>query len=193
MADAFSWVDMGRWLFSLRRVLPDRVLRWVWSQDQFLAQVRVFTAAEPPPHLFVRVDRENPELTHLAFHVVNLTPFKLGIVAASGTVTLDSRELFAHEQRFATEMPLPSFATATFGIRHALTEAQAQRLRSYPRQLRKNHDTRGHHPANTVWRVQKRPLMRSGCAYRPVARRSISDAQPFIAPDVRQAAPVARG
>ncbi len=132
MADPFSWSDMGRWLFSLRRVFPDRLLRWVWSQDDLLAKVRIFTAAEPPPHFFVRVNRENPELTHLAFHVSNLTPFKLGIVAASGTLTLESRELFAHEQRFVTEVQLPPFETATFGIRHTLTEAQAQRLRSYP-------------------------------------------------------------
>ena len=132
MADLFSWADMGRWLLSLRRVLPDRTLRWVWSQEELLAKVRVFTAAEPPPHFFVRVDREHPELAHLAFHVVNHTPFKLGIVAATGTLTLESRELFTHQQRFITEVQLPPFDTATFGIRHTLTEAQAQRLRAYP-------------------------------------------------------------
>lgn len=93
MVDPFSWADMGRWLLGLRRVLPDRVLRWVWSQEKLLVKVRVFTVAEPPPHFFVQVERENPELTHLAFHVLNLTPFKLGIVAASGTLTLDSRVL----------------------------------------------------------------------------------------------------
>ena len=131
MADLFSWTDFGRWLFSFRRALPDRLLRWVWSEDQLLAQIRVFPAAEPPAHFFVRVDRENPELTHLAFHVVNLTPFGLGIVAATGTVTLDSRELFVHEQRFATEVPLPPYGLASFHVRHPLTEPQADRLRRY--------------------------------------------------------------
>ena len=104
-------------------MLPDRVLRLAWSQEQLLAQVRILTAAEPPPHFFVRVDRENPELTHLAFHSVNLTPFKLSIVAVSGTVSLDSRNLFTHEQRLTTEIPLPPFAIAAFGIRHSLTES----------------------------------------------------------------------
>ena len=92
----------------------------------------MFPVVEPPPHLLVRQDRENPELAHLGFHVVNLTPFKLAIVAASGTVTLDSRELFAHEQRFATEIQLLPFEMAAFEIWHTLNEAQAQRLRSYP-------------------------------------------------------------
>ena len=132
MADAFSWTDLGRWLFSFRRVLPDRVLRWVWSEDKLLAQIRAFPVAEPPPHLFVRTDRENPELTGLGFHVLNLTPFKLSIVAASGKVTLESRELFSHEQRFTTEVPLAAYETATIHIRHSLTEPQAARLRGYP-------------------------------------------------------------
>lgn len=131
MADLFSWTDLGRWLFSFRRALPDRLLRSVWSEDQLLAQIRVFPASEPPAHFFVRVDRENPELTLLAFHVVNLTPFRLGIVAATGTVTLDSRELFVHEQRFATEVPLPPYGLASFHVRHPLTEPQADRLRRY--------------------------------------------------------------
>ena len=132
MADAFAWTDLGRWLFSFQRLLPDRILRWAWSEDQLLARVRVFTAAEPPPHLFVRVERENPELTHLGFHVVNLTPFKLGIVAASAQVTLDSRELFLHEQRFVTEITLGAYDTGSFQLRHQLTGPQADRLRNYP-------------------------------------------------------------
>ncbi len=132
MADPFTWADFGRWLLGFRRVFPDRVLRLVWSQDELLGNVRVLTSAEPPPQFFVRLDRENPELTHLAFHVLNLTPFKLGIVAVSGTLTLESRELFTHEQRFVTEAILRPFETASFGIQHTLTEAQAQRLRSYP-------------------------------------------------------------
>lgn len=132
MADPFSWTDLGRWLFSLRRVLPDRALRWAWSEDQLLARIRAFPAAEPPPHFFVRTDRENPELTHLGFHVLNLTPFTLGIVAASGKVMIESRELFFHEHRFTTELPLPAYETATFHIRHSMTEPQADRLRGYP-------------------------------------------------------------
>lgn len=132
MAQPFSWMDLGRWLFSFRRVLPDRVLRWAWSDEQLLARIRAFPVAQPPPHFYVRIDRENPELMHLGFHVLNLTPFTLSIVAASAQVTLDSRELFVHGQRFVTEVPLPAYETGTFHIRHRLTDPQADRLRGYP-------------------------------------------------------------
>lgn len=132
MADTFSWTDLGRWLYSLRRVLPDRMLRWAWSEQQLLAQVQILPMAQPPPHFFVRVDRENPELTHLGFHVLNFTPFKVAVVAASGKVILESRDLFFHEQRFATEVQLPPNGSAAFHIRHSLTEPQAERLRKYP-------------------------------------------------------------
>ncbi len=131
MAELFSWTDLVRWLFNLRRVLPDRVLRWAWSGQQLLAQIRPFPLAEPSPQFFVQVKRENPELTHLEFLVLNLTPFRLGIVAAEGTVSMDSHELFFHEQRFTTEVPLLPYETATFHIRHPLTEPQADRLRGY--------------------------------------------------------------
>ena len=131
MPDPFTWSDLGRWLFSFRRLVPDKVLRWAWSESELLAQIRVVTAAEPPPQFFVRPDRENPELTHLDFHVFNITPFKLAIVATAGSVMLDSREIFHHEQRLATEVPLPPNGSARFRIRHTLTEPQAGRLRSY--------------------------------------------------------------
>jgi hypothetical protein len=131
MADLLSWTDLSRWLFSLRRVLPDRLLRLAWSERELIKMIRVFPAAEPTPYLFVRVERGSPELEQLGFHVLNLTPFSLSIVAASGSVMLDSHVLFVHDQRFATEVRLPPFETATFHIRHSLSEPQADRLRHY--------------------------------------------------------------
>lgn len=133
MADAFSWMDLGRWLYSLRRALPDRLLRWAWSDEQLLSKIQTFAVAQPPPYFFVRTEREHPELTSLGFHVVMFTPFTLAIVAASTRVILNSPDLFVHDQRFVTEVPLPAYIVGAFHICHSLTGAQAHRLRAYPR------------------------------------------------------------
>ena len=168
---------------------PDRVLRLAWAQEQLLGQVRIITEAEPPAHFFVRVKRENPELTHLAFHAVNLTPFKLSIVAVSGTVSLDSRNLFTHEQRLATEIQLPPFATPAFELRHSLTEPQADRLRSYSLSSARIMMQSGVIVRTPFGECRKR----FSCDWMRVLtdRRSTSDAHPFLAPDLRQPAPSA--
>lgn len=131
MSEPFSWLDLGRWLLGLRRVLPDRVLRWIWSDQKLLEKIEAFPVAQPPPHLFVRTDRENPELRHLAFRVFNRTPFALGIVAVSAKVVLDSRELFSDDHRFSSEISLPPYGMGVIPIGHSLTEPQANRLRGY--------------------------------------------------------------
>jgi hypothetical protein len=131
MADPFTWTDLGRWLLGFRRVLPDKVLRWVWKEEALLDRLRVFTVAEPPPHFFVAVNRENPELSHLRFNIFNPTPFKLEIVAVTGTLSLEDRQLFVHEQRLVTPTALPPFENAIVEVRHQITEPQAERLRAY--------------------------------------------------------------
>ena len=131
MADPFTWSDLGRWLISLRRVLPDKLLRLVWKEEALLEKVRISTIAEPPPHFFVQVQRENPEISNLRFNVLNLTPFKLEIVAITGTLSLDDKQLFTHEQRLVTPTPLPPFDSASVELKHQVTEPQAERLRSY--------------------------------------------------------------
>lgn len=131
MADAFTWSDLTRWLVSLgRRALPDRVLRMAWSSAELLRAVELFHFSQSP-HFYVRTTRDNPQLRNAGFNVFNLTPFKLAIVGAQVRVSIDSRDLFDYEQRFAAEIPVAPYARGGFLIRHTLTESQAGRVRSY--------------------------------------------------------------
>jgi hypothetical protein len=113
-----------------RRALPDRVLRMAWSNTELLGAVEVFHFSQSP-YFYVRTARDNPQFQNAGFNVFNLKPFKLVIVGAQVRVSIDSRDLFAYEQRFAAEIPVAPYARGGFLIRHTLADNQAARVRNY--------------------------------------------------------------
>ena len=134
MVEVFTWAHVSRWLTRLvQTVVPDRLLRRAWPPKRLLDAVQVFHF-NSPPHFYVRTDRDSHTFEFAGFNIFNFTPFDLTILGADVSVTVDSKELFRLNERFAAEIPMASYARSGFPIRRGLTEAQAQRLRNYPQQ-----------------------------------------------------------
>jgi hypothetical protein len=131
MADAFSWGDMLRWLVSLGRVLPDRILRWAWSKEKFLGRVELFHFSQSP-YFFVRKERGNQEIQGAGFNLLNFTPFKFVIVGLDVRISVDSQDLVRYERRFASEIQVPAYGRSGFMFPRELSDSQAARMRSYP-------------------------------------------------------------
>jgi hypothetical protein len=133
MTDLFSWANFARWLVTLtQRFIPDRVLRWAWSDTELLARIDAvhFNSA---PHFYVHTDRDRHELESVGFDIFNLSPFTLAIVGVDVRVYEGDRLLFRHEQRLPAEIPIAPYARSGFNFAHMLIAGQVARLRSYPR------------------------------------------------------------
>ncbi len=132
MVETFSLSDLGRWLLTLlRRIAPDRILRWAWSDQELLARIEAFHFSQSP-RLQVNADRDTHELHQIGFNVFNFSPIALAIVGVDLRVSLDSRELLRYDHRFSAEIRVPAWARSGFHFQHALTAFQAERLQKYP-------------------------------------------------------------
>lgn len=66
------WSELGRWTWTLfRRVLPERLLRSMWKNEEVLSAISV-VHWEQWPRFYVRQDREPPELDIVGFNLFNL-------------------------------------------------------------------------------------------------------------------------
>lgn len=131
MTEIATWTTFGRWLISLARFIPDRVLRWVWSRERMLRAIEVFHF-EQSPRFYVRPERGVAELSSIGFNVSNFSPFSPTLVGAELTLTMDGRELCEYRSRFASEIPVTPYARSGFHFRHVLTDSLATQLRAYP-------------------------------------------------------------
>jgi hypothetical protein len=131
MSEVATWTTLGRWLLSLARFIPDRVLRWAWSGERLLRAIEVFHF-EQSPRFWVRPERGAAELSLIGFNVCNFSPFAPTLVGAELTVTMDGRELFEYRSRFASEIPTAPYARSGFHFKHIVADSLAIQLRAYP-------------------------------------------------------------
>jgi hypothetical protein len=132
--EVFTWAHLSRWLSTrVQSAIPGRLLAWLWPRKRLLDGVQVFHF-NSAPHFYVRADRDTHTMEFAGFNIFNLTPFNLTILGADVSVTIDGKELFRLNERFAAEIPMTEYARSGFHIRRELTEGQTQRLRSYPQE-----------------------------------------------------------
>lgn len=132
MAEPAAWSELARWSVTLcKKALPERVLRWTWSDKKLLDAIQAFHFSQAP-HFYVQADREPAELQYVGFSIFNFSPFKLAIVGLDLRISVDSREWFTHRERLPTETPMAPYARSGFQFKLALAEWQTKRLREYP-------------------------------------------------------------
>jgi hypothetical protein len=113
-----------------KKTIPDRILRWAWSDQELLGAIQVFHF-DQAPHFYVQSNRE-PELNLAGFNVFNFSPFKLAIVGADLRISVDSREWLTYSQRLPTEILMPPYARSGFHFTRQLSDTLVKRLREYP-------------------------------------------------------------
>jgi hypothetical protein len=131
MPEVASWTSLIRWLATLGRYLPDRVLRWAWSKEKVLGVIEAFHF-DQAPRFHVRAERLSGELSSIGFNVFNFSPFKLAFVGADLRIALDGMELGEYKTRFPSEISALPYARSGFWFKHTLTDSQIVHLRSYP-------------------------------------------------------------
>ena len=132
MTEPSSWSVALKWVVTLlKKALPDRLLRWAWSNQKLLQAIEVFHF-DQAPQFYVRSDRGTQELQTVGFNVFNFSPFKLTIVGADLQVLVDDREWLTYSQRMHTETPMAPYARSGFHFALRLSESQAKRLQEYP-------------------------------------------------------------
>jgi len=132
MPDASTWSELARWSVTLgKKALPERVLRWAWTDKKLLGAIDAFHF-DQAPHFFVQTDRHIAELQYVGFNLFNFSPFKLAIVGLDLRIYVDSQEWFTPRERLPTETPMAPYARSGFHVKQTLNESQAKRLREYP-------------------------------------------------------------
>jgi hypothetical protein len=132
MADPAAWSELARWSVTLcKKALPERLLRWTWSDKELLNAIQV-VHFEQAPHFYVQTDRHLAELQYVGFNLFNLSPFKLAIVGLDLRISVDNEEWFTPRERLPTETPMGPYARSGFHVKQTLNERQAKRLREYP-------------------------------------------------------------
>jgi hypothetical protein len=114
----------------VKKVLPDRILRWAWPRQKLLPAIEVFPF-DQAPRFYVRSERAQHELSIVGFNVFNFSPLKLAIVCADLEIVIDGQDWLAYRQRLPTEIPMAPYARSGFHFALPLSEAQTQQLRGY--------------------------------------------------------------
>ncbi len=131
MTEPSSWSVALKWVVTLiKKALPDRLLRWAWSNQKLLQAIEVFPF-DQAPRFYVRSERGTYELHIVGFNVFNFSPFKLAIVGADLQVLVDDQEWLTYKQRIPTEIPMTPYARSGFHFALPLSESQVKRLREY--------------------------------------------------------------
>jgi hypothetical protein len=127
-----SWGTLLKWAVTfVKKMLPDRMLRWAWSNQALLQAIQVFPF-DQAPRFYVRAERAVQELHIVGFNVFNFSPFKLAIVGADLQIAVDNREWLTYSQRMHTEIPMAPYERSGFHFALPLRESQSALLREYP-------------------------------------------------------------
>jgi hypothetical protein len=131
MAEPAAWSELARWSVTLcKKALPERLLRWTWSDKKLLDAIHAFHF-DQTPRFYVQTDRQPSELQYVGFNLFNFSPFKLAIVGLDLRIYIDSQEWFQHRERLPTETPMGPYARSGFQFKQNLIEWQSKRLREY--------------------------------------------------------------